>query len=117
MSRHFMALLSLLALLGARGAEAALKTVEEAHELALAAVTLPVTEVGQLIVRRCDECRPETLSTNANTRYFVASAKSAIPLAEIRRAAAAAARSSALVYVYFDPRTRVVRRLVLDAGR
>jgi hypothetical protein len=110
--------LVLLTLLAAGGAGAALKTVEEAHELALKAVTLPVTEVGQLILRRCDECRPETLSTNANTRYFVRPAKEAISLDEIRRAAAtAAARPTAHVYVYFDPRTRAVRRVVLDDGR
>ena len=105
-------------LLAAGSAHAALRAVEEAHELALRAVTLPVTEVGQLILRRCDQCRPETLSTTVATRYYVRPAKTATSLAEIRRAAAAAAsRPSALVYVYYDPRTRTVRRLVLDAGR
>ena len=107
-----------LALLAAGGAGATLKAVEEAHELALKAVTLPVTEVGQLILRRCGECRPETLSTNAGTRYFLRPAREAVSLDAIRRAAAAAAaRPSALVYVYFDPRTRTVRRVVLDEGR
>lgn len=111
-TRRLVAVAVLLAAAGI--ADAALRTVEEAYELGLAQVTLPATETGQLAVRRCRGCKTEILQVNAATRYFIRPSAAPVALAETRKAAAkAAGRPKASVYVYYDPKTRTVRRLVL----
>lgn len=111
------ALLLTLSAVVAGSAHATLKAVEEAWELPLGGAVLPASAGAQLIARRCGGCQPEMLRTTAETQYFVRPGRTAVSLADLRQAAArAAARPSALVYVYYDPRTRAVRRLVLDAG-
>ena len=117
MTIRIQAPLLALAALVAGGAHATLRAVEESWELPLGAVVLPASEGALLVVRPCDACKTETLRTAADTRYFVRPGKDAVPLADLRKAAAkASARRAALVYVYYEPRKRAVRRLVLDAG-
>ena len=107
---------SMLILLGPAGAQGALKAVEAAYELTLAAVTLPGNENGYLMVRRCAGCKPEILRVNAQTRYVVRPARSPVSLPDLKaQAGRIIARERAAVYVYYDPRTGYVRRLVLDA--
>lgn len=111
------ALLLALAALLAGSAQATLKAVDEALELALGAVVLPATEGAPFTARRCAGCKPEVMATTVETRYFVWPGRASVPLADLRKAATkASARPSALIYVYYDPRTRAIRRLVLDAG-
>ncbi len=107
---------SMLVLLGAGIAQGALLAVEEAYELSLAAVSLPGNENGYLMVRRCARCKPEVLRVNAQTLYIVRPARSPVALQDLKtRAGKIVARQQAAVYVYYDPGTRYVRRLVLDA--
>jgi hypothetical protein len=96
-------------------AHGALKALEQAYELSLSAVTLPASSAGQLIFRRCPACKPESLRVTADTRYFVRPSTVAVSLGDARKAAAAA-RPAASLYVFYDPNTRGVRRLVLDPG-
>lgn len=104
-------------LLLAVSAHGALKPVEQAYELALGTVSLPGNESGQLLVRRCAGCKPELLRVTAATRYFVRPSTAPVSLRDAHRAAVkAGANPAALVYVYYEPQTRSVRRLVLDPG-
>jgi hypothetical protein len=97
---------------------AALEPVEQAYELLLRSVSLPLHESGQLVVRECAGCRPEILRVTGATRYFVRPTATPVSLRDLRAVAArAGATPGALLYVYYDPGTRNVRRLVLDAGR
>ena len=105
------------ALAGTPSAHAALQAVEQALELPLSTVRLPPAESGALVVRRCARCAPEILRVTPGTRYFVRPGTQPVALREARKAAAGAAgRSAALVYVYYEPGPRTVRRLVLDPG-
>lgn len=98
-------------------ARAALEAVEQALELPLATVRLPPADTGALVVRRCARCAPEILRVTPATRYFVRPGTQPVTLREARKSAAGATgRKSALVYVYYEPGSRSVRRLVLDPG-
>lgn len=100
--------------LAASAAQGAMKTIETAWEAALADVTLPASAHGFVMLRRCVQCRVESLRVNDATRYF-ARPEGALSLRDLKEAAAlAAGTGSVWVYVYFDPATRLVRRLVLD---
>ena len=112
-----LALAAAAALAPAPAARAALQAVEQALELPLSIVRLPPAESGAVVVRRCARCQPEVLRVTPATRYFVRPGTQAVALREVRKAAAGAAgRSTALVYVYYEPGPRTVRRLVLDPG-
>ncbi len=118
-TRHTISGSLLLAsiLLLAGSAHGALKPLEQAYELALGTVSLPGNESGQLLLRRCAGCKPESLRVNPATRYFVRPSKAPVSLREARQAAVkAGANPDALVFVYYEPTTRTVRRLVLDPG-
>jgi hypothetical protein len=98
-------------------APAALVAKEQALELPLAKVRLPVADTGALVVRRCARCQPEVLRLTPATLWFVRLGTAAVTPREARKAAAGAAgRSAALVYVFYEPGSRAVRRLVLDPG-
>lgn len=104
-------------LLLAGAARAALVALEQAVEMPLVALRMPVAANTALVVRRCAKCKPELLRVTTETRYFVRPGREAVTLREARKAAAAAAaRPAALAYVYYQPETRTVRRLVLDPG-
>lgn len=96
-------------------ATAALVAQEQALELPLSTVRLPPADVGQLVVRRCARCQPEVLRLTPETRWFVRLGTAEVPPRAARKAAAGAAgRSAAMVYVFYEPGSRTVRRLVLD---
>lgn len=119
--RHWQApaLAGLLAtiLLGALPpAHATLRTIEQAYELTRSQVQLPGRPEGALTVRPCTDCRPVVLRVTAATGWFsrVGAPKpdgQATVLAAFR---AAAAIPGTLVYVYYEPQTRRVKRIVLD---
>lgn len=110
------ALLALAILFGGTG-HAALEPVEQALEMPLGAVSLPASETGQLVLRRCQGCTPQVLRVTPATLYVVRPSRAPISLREARMAAArAGAAPQALVYVYWDPATGNVRRVVLDTG-
>lgn len=116
-SRVLTILVATLSFVAAGSVEAALKPLEQAYELTLGAVTLPGNEVGQLVVRRCAACKPDLLRVNGATRYFIRPATAPVTLRDARTAATkAGATAGALVYVYYQPASRNVTRIVLDLG-
>ena len=97
---------------------ATLKNIEQAYELRLSQVTLPDAEQGTLVVRPCAACKPQVLNVTAATLYVVRPGKSPVSLRELTKAAKmAAGRDNASAYVYYQPATRHVTRLVLDPAK
>ena len=109
---------SLLVLLTAGPAQGALQAIEQAYELALSEITLPGNENGYVMVRRCARCKPEVMRVDARTVYRVRPASNPVSLRELKiQAGKAIGSRQASVYLYYDPKTRYVRRLVLDAAQ
>jgi hypothetical protein len=115
--RHAVLALGALALAGgAPWAGAALRDVEAAYELGPAQVSLPAAVDGTVAVRRCAGCAPDLLRVDAATAYSLRPGTANIGLDALRREAArVSGRPRTSIFVYYDPRTRVVRRIVLDA--
>ena len=114
--RPFVLLLGLL--LTASASHGALSSIEESFELSPSDVTLPASATGRLVVRPCVACRPQLLSVDAATRYLLQPGTTPVTLEEFAKSKArAAGRRAAAVFVYYDPQTRNVRRLVLKPGR
>jgi hypothetical protein len=112
--------LTLLALSLAAGAftpaGAALRTIEQAYELDRSQVQLPGSAPGTLTLRPCAGCRPVALKVTPATAWYARPGRrqpdgQATVLAAFRRAAAT---PGTLVYVYYEPQTRRVKRIVLD---
>jgi hypothetical protein len=107
-------LATLLLLLGAAlPAAATLRAIEQAYELTRSQVQLPGKPEGTLTVRPCPECRPVVLRTTAATAWYRRPGTPepvghAAVLAAFR---AAAANPATLVYVYYEPQTRRVKRV------
>lgn len=107
-----------LVLFAAGAAQGTLKPIEQAYELGIGEVTLPGNDSGSLVVRPCAECRPVTLRVSPATTYVVRPGNAALTrsdfTAEVSRVRS---RADALLFVYYDPGTSNVRRIVLQAGR
>ena len=102
-----------LVLLGWTGlAHSAFGIIEEAYELDFATVTLPTFATGHVKFKQCDHCGNTTLSVDENTTYHNGVRTPAISLGEL--SSAAAAQNTQLIYVYYDPATEVVTRIVLS---
>lgn len=98
-------------------AGATLRTIEQAYELTRSQVQLPGRAEGALTVRTCADCRPVILRVTAATAWFTRPGTrepggQAAVLAAFR---ASATNPGTLVYVYYEPQTRRVKRIVLDA--
>ena len=109
-------LAALLRVGAALPAAATLRTLEQAYELTRSQVQLPGRPEGTLTVRPCPECRPVALRVTTATTWFSRPgtrdpAGHAAVLAAFR---ASAAVPGTLVYVYYEPQTRRVKRVVLD---
>lgn len=112
-----LALATLLVLSSLQEASASLGVIEQAYELNRSQVQLPTTPEGGLAVRPCPGCRPVILRVNTATSWFASPgtrqpAGQAAVLAAFR---VAATNPNTLVYVYYEPRTLRVKRVVLDA--
>jgi hypothetical protein len=68
------------------GSQSALKNIENAYEVEAAAVLLPETAGGQMMVHPCPSCKTVFLPTDANTQYKVGPGGSAMSLADFRAA-------------------------------
>jgi hypothetical protein len=115
--RHWPALAATLAL-ASGAAQATLKSVEQAYELGLGDVSLPGSDTGQLVVRPCAGCRTAALRVGAATRYILR--PSATPVTRTEFAAGVAritSRAKASIFVYYEPSSGNVRRIVLQPGR
>lgn len=123
MSARALARVRWLALLGllvaAATSRAALEAVEEGLEVLPGRLQLPASETSPLTVSACADCAPLQLLATPDTRYHPDGfGSSPVSLAEMAAALRDADRRRALLYVFYEPGTRQLTRLVLDgAGR
>ena len=108
---------ALLGLCFAQPAGAALGVIEQAYELTRNQVQLPASAEGGLTVRPCPTCRPLSLRVSAATTWFdrPGTRQPAGQAAVLEAFRASATNPKTLVYVYYEPQTRRVKRVVLDA--
>ena len=107
-------------LIGSVPAGATLRTIEQAYELTHNQIQLPSGPEGTLTVRPCATCRLVLLRVTRATAWFAAprsrqannqtNSQSTV-LAAFHDAAT---NPRALVYVYYEPQTLRVKRIVLD---
>ncbi len=97
-------------------ATATLRTIEQAYELTRSQVQLPDKPEGGLTVRPCPTCKPVMLRVTTATAWFIApgTVKAAEQAAVLAAFKASATNPQTLVYVYYEPQTRRVKRIVLD---
>lgn len=111
-------LLALAVLAGSQSAEAiaSLRAVEQAYELARPDVQLPGSPDGLLTLRPCAGCRPLALRVTPATAWFTQPGRRAPDgqAAVLTAFRLAAGTPGTLVYVYYEPQTRRVKRVVLD---
>lgn len=112
-----VALSALLLLAVSLPAAATLRTIEQAYELTRSQVQLPATPEGGLTARPCPTCRPVILQVTTATAWFngPGTRQPAGQDAVLAAFRAAATNPKTLVYVYYEPQTRRVKRIVLDA--
>ena len=101
---------SLAALVALAPASAEIIQLEDAYELSSSQVSIPRRE-GSLFVRKCRECQSVRLQLRESTRYFFGEEQ--VTLKELRREAR---REDRLIYVFYEPETRVVTRIVLSSS-
>jgi hypothetical protein len=108
---------ALLVLCFTQQAGASLGVIEQAYELTRSQVQLPTAAEGGLTVRPCPTCRPLSLRVTAATGWFIGpgTRQPAGQAAVLEAFRAAATNPKTLVYVYYEPQTRRVKRVVLDA--
>ena len=118
MGQRTPALLMIAGLLLAGGAQAALERIEEAFEVELTQVELPLHDAGQVRLTPCADCERIALPVGSRTRYLIGYDGDGQPLEAFREAAAGVGDPrSALVVVIYDTATREVTRLILDVPR
>lgn len=111
--------LVLCALLGTAGvSHAALDLVEAAFELRPSQAALPADGDGEIRVQPCPTCAFESLTVNAGTRYILQPGTAQVTRAEFAAdLVRLGSQPRAMLFVYYEPRSRVVHRLVLHPGR
>lgn len=111
-----LAAAALLTVCGAQQAAASLGLIEKAYELTRGQVQLPTTADGGLTVRPCPTCSPVSLRVSPATAWFnrPGTRQPAGQAAVLEAFRAAATNPKTLVYVYYEPQTRRVKRVVLD---
>jgi hypothetical protein len=118
MGHRTAALLITAGLLWAGVAQAALERIEEAFEVALTQIELPLHDAGLLRLKPCAECERIALPVGSRTRYLIGYDGDSQPLRTFREAAAGVANPrAALIVVIYDTATREVTRLILDVPR
>ena len=97
-------------------AHAALDRIEEAYEVAPGDVRIPAYNNGRLTVSPCEGCDEVALRASVFTRYFAGSPRLQVSRAELIEAASSSTvQANGIVYVFFNPETLEVTRVVLDA--
>ena len=111
------ALAALLLLSVSLPAAATLRTIEEAYELTRSQVQLPDNPEGGLTVRPCPTCQPVILRVTRATAWFISpdTVSAAGQPAVLAAFKASATNPRTLIYIYYEPQTRRVKRIVLDA--
>jgi len=119
MTRTVLAILILA--LGSTSTAWALRVLEQhedAYELVLGEVSLPLGVTGAVIFKACDDCKTSSLRVTSATTYHVNGAQMA--LSDFLNAAEALRQTNGgnqntAVYVFFDTESLRVNRLMLDA--
>lgn len=116
MKRPALVLCALLATAGV--SHAALDLVEAAFELRPSQVVPPADGDGEIRVQPCPTCAFESLAVNAGTRYILHPGGAQVTRAEFTaNLVRLGSQPRALLVVYYEPRSRIVHRLVLHPGR
>lgn len=106
----------LLGMLCLPPAGATLQVVEQAFELRAQQVALPDVAEAPLTVRTCPDCKATVLRVTGGTQWFVGAgsrqAQSQAAVMEVFRQVAPSSRT--LVYVYYEPGSGQVTRIVVD---
>ncbi len=112
-SRLRVAALAVLGALAITAADAGprLGTIEECVESGTDLVALPGVPGGLLSARECATCETLRLKFDAKTRYFIG--KEAVTYA---RLLAVARKGTTRIYVFYQPETRALTRLRLEAS-
>jgi len=109
MTAKFLPALCAAALLACGTALAApphtLRTIEEAAESPALDISMTSSTEGRVLARLCDRCEQLTLHVNSETAVYYHDARTDLQVAKDRAAQGAT--------VFFDPKTLVVRRIVL----
>lgn len=104
---------ALATIAGATAASAALplQTVEECLESGTDLVTLPGVAGGSLSASECSGCPTLRLKFDSGTRYYIG--KDPVSYTRLRQAAGS---NAVRLYVFYNPKTRTLTRLRLDAA-
>jgi hypothetical protein len=117
LARHLgAALATVLLITVSLPAAATLRTIEQAYELTRNQVQLPDQPEGGLTVRPCPTCKPVILRVTTATAWFIGpgTVKAAGQPAFLSAFKASATNPRTLIYVYYEPQTQRVKRIVLD---
>ena len=103
--------ISLLGMLFAINAHAVLIAQEQALELSTMDVRLPENGAGNtLVVRQCPGCPPMLLRIQTETEHYIDDRR--VSYKELR--ALARTLDAAGLYVFYEPETNEITRIVLD---
>ncbi len=92
---------------------AALDRIEEARELALSQLQLPLSAAGNVVIRDCNGCSPSLLPVDAQTQYQVGASGDRMSLKEFRKFLASRNRDE-LITVLYDTANNTVTRIILS---
>lgn len=88
-----------------------IQLTEEALELSIDQLILPMLVPGSISVRKCSTCTTERLPLSTRTEFRIG--KEAASFADFRTASS----GSKAVYVFYEAKTGLVTRMVLDMRR
>ena len=98
-------------------AQGALDRIEEAYEVAPGDVRIPGYNNGRLTLTPCQGCDEVALRASVFTKYFSGSPRLQVTRAELaEEASSAQVQAEGIMYVFFNPETLEVTRVVLDAS-
>ena len=118
MNRALIAALALvLSSISSAWAHRVIEQTEDAYELVLGEVRLPLGQTGSVIFRPCPACTVTSLRVTRATTYFVNGVPLEFPdflaAAEAIRRISRGSQNTA-VYVFFDIESRRINRLKID---
>ena len=107
----------LLSSISSAWANRVIEQTEDAYELVLGEVSLPLGQTGSVIFRPCPACTVTSLRVTSATTYFVNGVPLEFPdflaaVEAIRRISRG--EQSSAVYVFFDIESRRINRLKID---
>jgi len=115
MTRKFSIIPAALAILWSGTVFAALEALEEAAEMTVSNVQLPAGSAGNVVFRGCAGCEPVIWPVDSATTYHIGVGSAAVPLPDLRQAAAD--NRNGLIYVFYAPDSGTVTRIVLSELR